>query len=607
MGKYICKICGKEFDRIGNAVYCPGPHYRPCPICGEPVEFHRLSESVKCCSKECTDILSARSKQKLKICKECGREFISNQASHVYCSGPHHTTCVICGKEFEYTCSPKEKPNTCSRECQEVLRSQTAMTRYGVANVSELDEVKHKISVANRSEAVAAIRRVTSLARWGVDNPAKNLSVRSRMSEIMKTDKYLSHRAETCREKYGYTTPMLNPDVLARRRSTNLDRYGCLGHVISEKEMAGKMIDGSKVKEFLAFKQDPQTYIESHYADLPTVSQLELDLGVTNTPIYDILVAHNCQDMIARYSSSMESEIVLWLRELKSDIQIVRNDRTIIKPQEIDIYLPEYGIGIECNPTATHNSSVADPWGAPPKSYKYHWYKSQLAASAGIFLFHVFGYEWIHKQAAIKSMIANLIGITPSRIAARNTTVVELSDQECKQFLDTNHRQGQVTARVCLGLKYADQLVSVMTFNHLRASMGKSTQDSDDSWELSRFCNALNTSVVGGASKLFKYFIEHHCPSTVISFSDRAHTRGQLYSILGFTQYSETLPGYVWVEQHDRTYYHRVRCQKRFLKQLLNDESIDLSQTEREIMESHGFVRVYDSGVIKWVWNVDSL
>ena len=35
------------------------------------------------------------------------------------------------------------------------------------------------------------------------------------------------------------------------------------------------------------------------------------------------------------------------------------------------------------------------------------------------------------------------------------------------------------------------------------------------------------------------------------------------------------------------------------LRNLFNDD-IDLTQTERQIMESHGYVRVYDSGVIRW-------
>ena len=599
MGKYICKICGKEFDRVGNAVYCQGPHFRPCPVCGKPVEFHRLSESVKCCSKECRDYLASQSKQHIEVCKECGKEFVANQASNVYCPGPHIAKCVVCGKDFTYTCSPKEKPHTCSRACQEVLRSQTAMSRYGVANVSQLESVKQKISHATRSEPVRQKRVATSLKRWGVTNPAKNADIRRRMSEVMKSDGYLRKRAQTCIAKYGFESPMSNPDVIAKRRATNIERYGTFGHIQTRDQLMKVMVDGSKVDEFIAFKNDPQGYIAAHYTVKPNISQLESDLGVTDTPIYNVLIEHDCSDCIARYSSSMEAEVIQYLQRILPGVEIIRNDRTLIKPQEIDIYLPQYKIGIECNPTATHNSSLSDPWGSNPKSYRYHKDKTDAASTAGIFLFHIFGYEWIHRRRVLESMLSNLLGATPLRIGARQTAVVELSDAECRRFLDQNHRQGALSAAVRLGLKFNDDIVAVMTFGRLRNSIG-ATKQFVDCWELSRFCNKLNTVVIGGASKLLKYFIATHDPESVVSFSDRAHTRGELYQVLGFTKVSSTDPNYVWVKKNDLAYYNRVRCQKQFLRQLLHDNTIDLTHTEREIMESHGFVRVYDSGVIRW-------
>ena len=62
MSIYRCEICGKLFNRVGNGVYCQRPHFRSCPICGKPVEFHRLSDPIKCCSHECTKILTSKIK-----------------------------------------------------------------------------------------------------------------------------------------------------------------------------------------------------------------------------------------------------------------------------------------------------------------------------------------------------------------------------------------------------------------------------------------------------------------------------------------------------------------------------------------------------------------
>lgn len=543
--------------------------------------------------------------KQVKICKECGKKFHPRNGVQVYCDGPHVSTCVICGNKFEYSVRPSEKPKTCSRSCQEKLRSKTAQERYGVKNVSQLDSVKAKISERNSSEEVKSKRAATSLARWGVDNPAKHIEVRRKMSEVMSSENYLKNREQTCIDRYGFSSPMQASEVKLKQRTTCLDRYGAVGHPHTVKHIADMMRDGSKVQDYLEFKSDPKQYILTHYSDKPTISQLEKDLGVTNTPIYNILISADCSDMIDRSYSHMEDEVVMYLKQLDPNMQIVRNDRTIIKPLELDIYLPDYRIAIECNPTATHNSSFADYRGGEPKFYKYHQTKSIEANKHGIFLFHIFGYEWVNRRAVIQSMLRNLLGFTSNKVGARECDIVEVDYITCKRFLDENHRQGNVNAKIRLGLKHrkTGEVVSIMTFNKMRNTLGRSSTTDDNTWELSRFCNKLNTSVPGGASKLFKYFVHNYCPKDVVSYSDFAHTRGDMYTKLGFKRDHLSDPGYVWCDLYDNVYFTRVMCQRRNLQRLFNDPDLDVvNQTERQIMEDRQFARVYDSGVIKWVY-----
>lgn len=46
-----CKECGKLFMPKGREQYCPDIHYRPCPICGTPVEAKYLSDPPRKCDK----------------------------------------------------------------------------------------------------------------------------------------------------------------------------------------------------------------------------------------------------------------------------------------------------------------------------------------------------------------------------------------------------------------------------------------------------------------------------------------------------------------------------------------------------------------------------
>lgn len=455
--------------------------------------------------------------------------------------------------------------------------SESVFKKYGVEHISKSEDVKDR-------------KRQTSLEHFGTENPAQNEEVKHKI-------------AQTNLQRYGAVSPIQNESVKHKAIETNKKKYGSEYFSSSIVGISQKITEPDKLGLWLEFKIDPKQFILSRFDTKPTVSQLCQMLGVTDTPVYEILIQHNASELVEHTYSSMESQVYEFLKSLDSDMLIVRNDRTAIKPLELDLYLPDYNLAIECNPTITHNSSYRNPWGKAPLGYRYHADKSAKAAEAGIFLFHVFGYEWNARPEVIKSMLRNLIGKTTDKVYARNTYVCEVSDSVCRQFLDENHRQGATTSKIRLGLKTkgSDELVSVMTFSKIRKTMGD-TDQSTAVWELSRFCNKLNTSVVGGASKLFKYFTEHF-DGDIVSFSDKAHTTGKMYEVLGFHKVSESAPNYVWVNLKTDEYYNRVSCQKSKLPKLFKDPNLDIeNSTERQIMESHGYVRVHDCGVIRWEW-----
>lgn len=53
-----CKECGKLFmPKSMRSQYCDDLHYRPCPVCGKKVEAKYLSDPPRCCSKECQQVM----------------------------------------------------------------------------------------------------------------------------------------------------------------------------------------------------------------------------------------------------------------------------------------------------------------------------------------------------------------------------------------------------------------------------------------------------------------------------------------------------------------------------------------------------------------------
>jgi hypothetical protein len=66
-------------------------------------------------------------------------------------------------------------------------------------------------------------------------------------------------------------------------------------------------------------------------------------------------------------------------------------------------------------------------------------------------------------------------------------------------------------------------------------------------WNLSRFCNKLDYNIIGGASKLLKYFIKSIKSKRIISYADRDWSLGELYYKLGFDMLYETDPDYKYI------------------------------------------------------------
>lgn len=126
-------------------------------------------------------------------------------------------------------------------------------------------------------------------------------------------------------------------------------------------------------------------------------------------------------------------------------------------------------------------------------------------------------------------------------------------------------------------------------------------KQSDDAYELSRYCCLQNTLVIGGASKLFNHFLKNH-PKSVYSFSSNDISNGDLYKKLGF-KYERTNVSYWYVDSDRHLRYHRTAFSKRAIVQKGLREKVDSSWTEKEVTQELGLLKIYDTGQQKWVFN----
>jgi len=295
---------------------------------------------------------------------------------------------------------------------------------------------------------------------------------------------------------------------------------------------------------------------------------------------------------IRETNSIQEKELFEFVSSILPNVEVLNKDRSLIrnfKPLELDIYIPSYKLAIEFNGLYWHSDKF--------ESSEHLLNKTKLCETERVSLLHVFEDEWIYKREIVQSIIKSRLGLSDTKIYGRKTIIKEVSPTEAKLFLDNNHIQGNVNAKIKLGLYYNYELVSLMTFGGLRISMGSKIKE-DDSYELYRFVNKLNTSVIGGFSKLLKHFISEYNPKNIITFSDNRYFNGGVYTLNGFNYLYDSKPNYFYINNHKREYRFKYR------KDVLVSEGYDINKTEKEIMFERGFNRIYDCGNKKYILNL---
>lgn len=287
-----------------------------------------------------------------------------------------------------------------------------------------------------------------------------------------------------------------------------------------------------------------------------------------------------CVHQISKWEQEVYDFIV------SEGIAAEQSNREILDGREIDIYIPEKNIGIECDGLRWHNETRKDK--------NYHLNKTNECAKKGVRLIHIFEDEWLHHKEIWKSMLRNMLSLTRQKIYARNCEVVEVGPKEKRKFLKANHIQGNAQSGISYGLRHNGELVSLMTFGIPRINMGG--KKGDGVYELVRFCNKLDMNVVGGASKIFKHFVSNHNPLKVVSYSDKRWSTGGLYEVLGFRNTHDSRPNYFYVNNTTRENRFKYR------KSELVKEGYDKGKSEHQIMTERGIYRIYDCGTKVWVW-----
>lgn len=488
---------------------------------------------------------------------------------------------------------------------------------YGDENYNNHQKIKetlkenHGVEHPSQTEGYAEKAKKKKMEKYNDENynnreKAKSTNIDKYGKEHhLQSNESLEKLRKTNREKYGvdYTIQTEKSRKNLTERNTKL--FGSEFYFDSEthkkqtrekkiekiKDIIGKnglYFDVEKYKKIRTKNKDGKLhYIKYQVTCLKCNSVFESSFDL-------IPVCRTCYPLLS--VSVQQSELKNFLELNRVHFQ--EGTKKIISPFELDFYIPDMNLAIELNGNYFHSEMGGS------KDKKYHLAKSQMCLEKGINLIHIFEDEWMFKRDIVESRLRNLMGISSEKTYARKCRIEKIENKEKKSFLEENHIQGDDVSFLAYGLRLNGKLVSIITFSKPRLALGiRKKTETEKTIELSRFCSAKNTNVIGAFERLVKHFAESHVEfDKLYTYADcrwsGVNPEKTVYFKCGFEYLHTTKPNYFYLKKNNYLQrHHRFRFNKQKLMEIFGKEQ---NLTEWEIAKKNGMDRIWDCGSMKF-------
>lgn len=484
------------------------------------------------------------------------------------------------------------------------------------------------------------VQKHTCLELYGVDSSAKVADIQAKQKatvkakygaeNIMQTDTGKKRLQKTMMERYGVPCNLMARDDVydfSKRCYDALMGDNVWVRVLKKLAQDKKVSYDMLYKEYPLYRRDfiLSMQVSDHIETLckawkkvgrdvikyPTNTFFKMPVVMASTFLNEYakkgLISlpsnFNC------FKSQYELMVANYLDSLGVKYEV--NNRSVLGGKEIDFYIPEKKIGIEINPSPSHNSNkYAKNRGRlfGSKEELYHYDKYKAAAKAGIVLLQLFEYDLNPEQfdKKTKYLLKQKLCGYDKKVYARKTVVYEAKRDvrtKCVAFLNDYHLQGSATATKYFAMEYCGELVGVASFKQHKGYV-----------ELKRLCFKRGVQVLGGLSKFIRAYFKSDIGCDIIkSFSDNnigdgvgyaragAELVGEIKTSLCFISPSNGLDVYSW--QIATPWSAKSGVLSKYTSQLSAQNEIDEyieTKMPHRFDDGHGYDRVYRVGSKIW-------
>lgn len=387
-------------------------------------------------------------------CELCGKDFKSYRslASHLKQKHPDISTkeyydrfykkpgegiCPVCGKSTNFigrlnrgysphcswSCASKE-PNIIKQKKQSTLLSfgnenyrnveqakQTKLERYGDENynnsekqpLTKLSKTKKEINASTKKSWET--RKLRNNGKW-LSDKSLNSTKQTKLKKYGSKNYNNRHGAcQTCLKKYGCSNAAMTLESIKKRNKTRHD---------SQLKQ-----DRIKYKNYIDIINIDHAYIIGYCKKCNKNFKISKQT-LKNRIKTNLEICLNCNPLWStepQIVSKSEKELCNYIKTIYNG-QVLENDRTVIYPKEIDIYLPELRLGFEFDGTYWHADpdfykadDIIDNIETAEEIWEKDRQKDQICESAGIMLIRIKEYPWLTYQKQLKHRIKRLLNI----------------------------------------------------------------------------------------------------------------------------------------------------------------------------------------------------
>lgn len=457
-----------------------------------------------------------------------------------------------------------------NRNCE--LRRQTALDKrkatcrrkYGVEFISQSGHIRSKIrgsclkkyGVSNpmKSGEVKAKFKQTCLSRYAVSNPSKDKSVQQK-------------KQRTLLRNYGVTTPLASAHIKEKFRRTCLRKFDA-SSPLGNRDIHAKGMRAVLQKTYGELLKKADVVIP-----LFDINQFK---GTNHTTLYPwkcricgsmFTAAYNsCRIPVCRHChpvSKPQDELSDYIRDIYPG-KIKINDRTVISPMELDIYLPDLKLAFEFNGVKWHSHGHL-------KDSEYHLRKTMACRNKGIRLIHIWEHEWMKSREFAISRVSSAL-LSPETDGELQASKIDR--QSAIEFAAKHTPWDIEDLDICYGIKDGGDINGILPVKRVHKG----------AYRLGRYVG-MDISQKGFLA-LTDAFIRDFKPDMLLALQDLACQTDEYFKALGMRRMEFDVHPMPW----------KVKYSTGFARRLRGKEALTVQANPPRL----GVYTIYDCGYAVW-------